>query len=66
MGEKHIFSTTGKDYLSGEYRQIGGNNNNVEAIVNYISSRIEGKSPDEISTYQAETRAIYMLAEKNK
>lgn len=64
MGEKHIFSTTGKDYLSGEYRQIGGNNNNVEAIVNYISSRIEGKNPDEISTYQAEAKAIYMLAEK--
>lgn len=64
MGEKHIFSTTGKDYLSGEYRQIGGNNNNVEAIVNYISSRIEGKNPDEISTYQAETKAIYLLAEK--
>ena len=32
--------------------------------MNYISSRIEGKSPDEISTYQAETKAIYMLAEK--
>lgn len=64
MGEKHIFSATGKDYLSGEYRQISGNNNNVEAIVNYISSRIEGKNPYEISTYQAETKAIYMLAEK--
>ena len=64
IGEKHIFSETGKDYFSGEYRQIGGNNNNVEAIVNYISSRIEGKSTDEISTYQAETKAIYMLAEK--
>ena len=64
MGEKHIFSETNKDYYSGEYRQIGGNNNNVEAIVNYISSRIEGKNPDEILTYQAETKAIYMLAEK--
>ena len=64
FGEKHIFSETGKDYFSGEYRQIGGNNNNVEAIVNYISSRIEGKNPDEILTYQAETKAIYMLAEK--
>lgn len=64
IGEKHIFSETGKDYFSGEYRQIGGNNNNVEAIVNYISSRIEGKTPDEILTYQAETKAIYMLAEK--
>lgn len=64
IGEKHIFSETGKDYFSGEYRQIGDNNNNVEAIVNYISSRIEGKNPDEISTYQAETKAIYMLAEK--
>ena len=64
IGEKHIFSATGKDYLSGEYRKINGNNNNVEAIVNYISSRIEGKSPDEILTYQAETKAIYMLAEK--
>lgn len=64
MGEKHIFSTTGKDYLSGEYRQIVGNNNNVEAIVNYISNRIEGKNTAEISTYQAETKAIYMLAEK--
>ena len=64
MGEKHIFSKTGKDYLSGEYRQIGGNNNNVEAIVNYISSRIEEKNPNEISTYQAETKAIYLLAEK--
>lgn len=64
IGEKHIFSETGKDYFSGEYRQIGGNNNNIEAIVNYISSRIEGKNPDEISTYQAETKAIYMLAEK--
>ncbi len=64
MGEKHIFSETGKDYLSGEYRQIGGNNNNVEAIVNYISSRIEGKNPNELETYQAETKAIYMLSEK--
>jgi len=64
IGEKHIFSETGRDYFSGEYRQIGGNNNNIEAIVNYISSRIEGKNPDEISTYQAETKAIYMLAEK--
>lgn len=64
MGEKHIFSNTGKDYLSGEYRQIGGNNNNVEAIINYISNKIEGKEPEEISTYQAETKAIYMLAEK--
>lgn len=64
IGEKHIFSEIGKDYFSGEYRQIGGNNNNIEAIVNYISSRIEGKNPDEISTYQAETKAIYMLAEK--
>lgn len=64
MGEKHIFSVTAKDYLSGEYRQIGGNNYNVEAIVNYISNRIEGKDPNEISTYQAETKAIYMLAEK--
>ena len=62
IGEKHIFSETGKDYFSGEYRQIG--DNNIEAIVNYISSRIEGKNPDEISTYQAETKAIYMLAEK--
>ena len=64
MGEKHIFSTTGKDIFFGEYRQISGNSNNVEAIVNYISSRIEGKSPDEISTYKAETKAIYMLAKK--
>ena len=62
MGEKHIFSKT--DNFFGAYRQIGGNNNNVEAIVNYISSRIEGKNPDEISTYQAETKAIYMLAKK--
>ena len=66
MGEKHIFSTTGNNYfLPGDYYTlIGGNNENVEAIVNYISSRIEGKNPDEISTYQAETKAIYMLAEK--
>lgn len=64
IGEKHIFSTTGKDYLSGEYKQISGNNNNVEAIVNYISSRLEGRNPDEILTYQSETKAIYMLAEK--
>ena len=64
MGEKHIFSETGKDYLSGEYRQIGGNNNNVEAIVNYISSRIEGKNPNELETYQDETKAIYMLSDK--
>ena len=64
FGEKHIFSETSKDYLSGEYRQIGGNYDYVEAIVNYISNRIEGKNPDEIETYQAETKAIYMLAEK--
>ena len=66
MGEKHIFSTTGNNYfLPGDYYTlIGGNNENVEAIVNYISSRIEGKNPEEISTYQAETKAIYMLAEK--
>lgn len=64
MGEKHIFSETSKDVISGEYRQIGSNNNNVEAIVNYISSRIEGKNINEISTYKAETSAIYMLADK--
>lgn len=64
IGEKHIFSIIGNDYSFGEYRQIGGNNNNIEAIVNYISSRIEGKKPDEISTYKAETKAIFMLAEK--
>ncbi len=64
MGEKHIFSETGRYYLSGKYRQIGGNDNNVEAIVNYISSRIEGKNPNELETYQAETKAIYMLSEK--
>ena len=64
IGEKHIFSETSKDIISGEYRQIGSNNNNVEAIVNYISSRIEGKKPDEVETYPAETKAIYMLAEK--
>lgn len=64
MGEKHIFSETSKDIISGEYRQIGSNNNNVEAIVNYISSRIEGKNPDEVETYQAETKTIYMLAKK--
>ncbi len=64
IGEKHVFSETARDYLSGEYRQIGGNNNNIEAIVNYIASRIEGKHPDEIETYQAETKAIYMLVEK--
>ncbi len=63
VGEKHIFSETSKNYLLGEYRQIG-NNNNVEAIVNYISSRIEGKDLDEILTYKAETKAIYMLSEK--
>lgn len=64
IGEKHIFSQTSKDYLSGEYRQFGSNNNNVEAIVNYISNRIERKTPDEVSTYEAETNAIYMLSEK--
>jgi len=64
MGEQHIFSETGQNYFFGEYRLIGGNNNNVEAIVNYISSRIECKNPDELSTYRAETKAIYMLAEK--
>ena len=64
IGEKHIFSETSKDYLSGEYRQIGGNNIFVEAIVNYIASRIEGKNPDEIETYQAETKAVYMMSEK--
>lgn len=64
IGEKHIFSETSKDYLSGEYRQIGGNNIFVEAIVNYIASRIEGKNPDEIETYQAETKAMYMMSEK--
>lgn len=64
IGEKHIFSNIGKDYLSGEYKQISGHNNNVEAIVNYISNRIEGKTPAEIRTYPAETKAIYMLTEK--
>lgn len=64
IGEKHIFSeTTLRDNISGEYRQVGTNNNNVEAIVNYISSRIEGKSVSEISTYKAETSVIYMLAD---
>ena len=39
MGEKHIFSETSKDILSGKYRQIGSNTNNIEAIVNYISKK---------------------------
>lgn len=65
IGEKHIFSQTGKDLITGEYKPIAGNNNNVEAIVNYISSKIEGKAPDEIPTYKAETKAIYMLCEKS-
>ena len=64
IGEEHIFSKTGKNYLTGQYSLISGNNNNVEAIVNYISSRIEGKKFTQVSTYQAETQAIYMLAEK--
>lgn len=64
MGEKHIFSETSKDIISGEYRQIGSNTNNIEAIVNYISNRIEGKTPNQVETYKAETKAIYMLAEK--
>lgn len=64
IGEKHIFSKTGKDYLSGEYRQIIGDSTFVEAIVNYISSKIERKNPNELKTYQAETKAMYMLSEK--
>lgn len=66
MGEKHIFSTTGNNYFipGNYYTLIGGNSNNVEAIVNYISNRIEGKNSNKILTYPAETKAIYMLAEK--
>ena len=64
LGEKHIFSETVKIFSSNEYRYIGGTNCFVEAIINYISSRIEGKKPDGLETYEAETTAIYMLAEK--
>lgn len=52
------------NYLLRRYTNIGGNSNNVEGIVNYISSRIEGKKPNEILSYPGETEAIYMLAQK--
>lgn len=62
LGEKHIFSQSYKEPTSRQYRQFG--TSNVEAIVNYISNRIEGKGPDDISTYPAETKAIFMLSKK--
>lgn len=64
VGEKHIYSVYGKDLISGKYKMIGGNNNNVEAIVNYISSRLEDKKSSEVKTYPYETKAIYMLSRR--
>lgn len=65
IGEKHIFSENGKNLFGTDYySHVGGNANYIEAIVNYISSRIEGKNVEQIETYQYETNAIYMLAEK--
>ncbi len=62
LGEKHIFSNTFKNTFLGEYRTFNGQN--VEGIANYISSRIEGREVNSLDTYKAETKAIYMLAEK--
>lgn len=65
IGEKHIFSRNGKNLFGADYYSfVGGNSNYVEAIVNFISSKIEGKSVERIQTYEYETKAIYMLAEK--
>ena len=52
MDAEHIFSKTIKIFFgeNSVYRQIGGNNDYVEAIVNYIASRIEGKNPKELET----------------
>lgn len=65
IGEKHIFSENGKNLFGADYYSlVGGNSNYVEAIVNYISSKIEGKNAEQIQTYEYETKAIYMLAER--
>ena len=65
MGEKHIFATYGKNLFGLDYySMIDGNSNYVEAIVNYISTRIENIPIEQIKTYKYGTRAIYMLSEK--
>lgn len=63
IGEKHVFSHMMTSIIFKEYRN-NANYTYVEPIVNYISSRIEGKDPEKLETYKFETQAIYMLAEK--
>lgn len=63
--ETQMFATYGKNLLgANHFSFVSGNNNFVEAITNFISTRIECISQDEISTYVPQTKVIYALAEK--
>lgn len=65
IGEEHIFDKYGKNLFGGQYySHIGGKDYYVEGVVNYISSSLSGKSPDELITHKYETKAIGLLAEK--
>ena len=64
LGEKHVFSFIAKNSLLNQYGIISGKSTYVEPIINYISTKGEGKNVEEIGTYRFGTEAIYMLAEK--
>ena len=65
IGEEHIFDKYGKNLFGGQYySHIGGKDYYVEGVVNYISSSLSGKSPDELKTHKYETKAIGMIANK--
>ena len=65
IGEEHIFDKYRKNLFGGQYySHIGGKDYYVEGVVNYISSSLSGKSPDELKTHKYETKAIGMIADK--
>lgn len=63
-GQKQIFSESVSAFGEYRYKETKGTSNYIEAITNYISSKIENKLPEELNMYEFETRAIYMLSDK--
>ena len=62
IGEKHIFSSTYSVAGMDGYRK--NETDYIEGVVNYISSKIEGKPLDKLNTYEYETKTIAMLVDK--
>lgn len=63
-GQKQIFLESVSTFGEYRYKETKGTSNYIEAITNYISSKIEDKSQEDLNMYEFETRAIYMLSDK--